>query len=124
MKEKIKVMEVVIDGITYVPKDSIQLAPDVDGMPFVCVRTYSAGVHCGYLKSQVLKEVVLLKAIRIHYWKGAASLSQLAMEGIKNIEESRIAMPVIWNKLTEAIETIKMTDIAASIIQNNATWKV
>ena len=47
----------------------------------VCmVRTYSAGVFLGTLKSREGKEVVLKDARRMWYWDGAASLSQLATE--------------------------------------------
>ena len=50
---------------------------------FVICRTYSAGVFAGFLESREGKEVVLTKARRLWYWDGAASLSQLAMEGTK-----------------------------------------
>ena len=47
----------------------------------VIVRTYSAGVHAGILKSRDGKEAVLTDARRIWYWDGAATLSQLAIDG-------------------------------------------
>ena len=49
---------------------------------YVIVRTYSAGVFAGTLESKEGKEVILSNARRLWYWKGAASLSQLAMEGV------------------------------------------
>ena len=42
------------------------------------VRTYSAGVFAGTVVSRDGKEIALKDARRIWYWKGAASLSQLA----------------------------------------------
>lgn len=48
---------------------------------YVIVRTYSAGVFAGNLKSRNGKEVVLTNARRLWYWAGAASLSQLAVNG-------------------------------------------
>jgi hypothetical protein len=123
MKEKIKVDELVIDGTTYVPKDSNQLAEQRDGMEFVCVRTYSAGVHCGYLQSREGKEVTLVDSIRIHYWSGAASISQLAMEGVVNPDSCRFAIPVKEIFLTEAIEIIPMTDKAVKNIKAVPSWK-
>ena len=58
-------------------------AKEFNGMTYVIVRTYSAGVFAGYLESRVDREAVLRNARRIWYWDGAASLSQLAMEGTK-----------------------------------------
>ena len=49
--------------------------------PYVIVRTQSAGVFAGNLKSRDGKEVVLTDARRLWYWAGAASLSQLAVSG-------------------------------------------
>ena len=68
--------EIEINGVKYVPKDSIKkMANDSKGLPYVLVRTYSAGVHAGYLSERKGKEVKLIKARRIWYWDGAASLS-------------------------------------------------
>lgn len=122
---KIKVEELVMEGITYVPKDSIkQKAESKCGMPYVMVRTYSAGVHCGYLKNRDGKEVTLLDSIRIWKWAGAASLSQLAMEGTNNASECKFGMPITTDfLLTEAIEVIEMTETAKQSIQNVESWK-
>jgi len=119
---KVKVDEIVIEGVTYVPKGS-QSATLKDGMPFVIVRTYSAGVHAGYLKERNGKEVTLLESIRIWKWAGAASLSQLAMEGTNDPGNCKFAMPVNTILLTEAIEIIDMTDTAKQSVQKLATWK-
>lgn len=80
----------------------------------VMIRTYSAGVHFGELVSRKGKEVVLKNAHRVHYWNNACSLSQLAMEGSKNVEGSgnRISMAVDTITLTEAIEIIDMREEA------------
>ncbi len=123
MKGKVKVDELVIDGTTYVPKDSKEPAERKDGLEFVCIRTYSAGVHCGYLKTRDGKEALLLDAIRIHYWSGAASLSQLAMEGVNNPDSCRFAIPVNEIFLTEVIEVIPMTEKAVKNIKSVPSWK-
>lgn len=124
MSKKVKVDEVVIDGMTYVPKESILKSAELkDGMPFVCIRTYSAGVHCGYLKERNGKEATLLDSIRIHYWSGAASLSQLAMEGVNNPDSCRFAIPVNEIHLTEVIEVIPMTEKAVENIKSVPSWK-
>jgi len=125
MDKKIKVDEVTIDGCVYVPKENIMKAEKKDGMPFVMIRTYSAGVHCGYLKTRDKKEVVLLDSIRIWKWSGAASLSQLAMEGTNDISNCKFGMPISTSLiLTEAIEVIEMTERAKQNIQSVESFKV
>lgn len=123
-KTKILVDELTIEGVVYVPKESVMKSAEiVDGMYYAMVRTYSAGVHCGYVKSQVGKEVVLLDSIRIWKWEGAASLSQLAMEGTNDSNNCKFGMVVSEVILTEAIEIIKMTESAKQNIQNVPSWK-
>ena len=76
----------------------------------VMVRTYSAGVHFGTLVSKSGQNAVLENAHRVYYWSSACSLSQLAMEGDKDIEKSKISMAVTQIELDRVIEVISMTD--------------
>jgi hypothetical protein len=117
---------VTIDGIEYVRADSIsstEKAEQLDGMDYVVVRTYSAGVHAGYLKSRDGKEVVLVNARRLWYWSGASTLSQLAMEGVKNPSDCKFPCPVTEITLTEAIEIISCSEVARKNIQEVWEWK-
>ena len=88
----------------------------------VIVRTYSAGVHYGYLVEQSTdgKRVVLEKSRRIWYWTGAASLSQLAVDGPK--AGSKIGVP-IRVEVTEAIEIIDCEQAAVTAIEGMASWR-
>lgn len=72
----------------------------------VMIRTYSAGVHFGTLVSKVGQNVILENAHRVHYWASACSLSQLAMEGDKDIENARISIAVNEIELDQCIEVI------------------
>lgn len=119
-----KIQEITIDGTVYVPKGSQPEMASRDGLPYVCVRTYSAGVHCGYLKSRDGKEVELVDSIRIWAWHGAASLSQLALEGVSRPKECKFGVPLPSITLTEAIEVIPMTDKARESIQGVPSWRV
>lgn len=123
--EKVKVDELKIDGTVYVPKDSIK-EPSIlkDGMPYVLVRTYSAGVHAGYLKGGKGKEIELIEGRRIWKWKGAAACSQLSQEGIRaeNYGNSKIEMKSNYF-LTEAIEIHEMSKQASESIINAPLWK-
>lgn len=121
---KTEIDEIVVKGITYVPKDrQQQLAPEVDGMRYVIVRTYSAGVHAGYLKRREGKEVELLTARRIWRWAGAASLSQLAVDGTSDPDNCKFPCEVSSIELTEAIEVIPCTEKARLSIAGVAVWK-
>lgn len=90
---------------------------------YVIVRTYSAGVFSGNLESKNGKEVVLRNARRIWYWDGAASLSQLAMEGTKKPENCKFPCEVTRIELLEAIEILDVTTQAEESIKKVPIWK-
>ena len=108
---------IVIDGIEYVSKEL------KESMKYVIARTYSAGVFAGYMKSKNGKEVELVNARRLWYWSGAASLSQLAMEGVKNINKCKFPCEVDEVILTEVIEIIPCTEEARLNIASVPVWK-
>lgn len=85
----------------------------------VIVRTYSAGVHFGYLKRRDGKEVELERSRRIHSWWGAKSCSGLAAKGLDQ-SRSDVADRVSIT-LTEAIEIIDCTPEAVESIEG-ARW--
>lgn len=75
----------------------------------VIVRTYSAGVHIGTLKSAAGRECELIDALRLWKWEGGGlSLSVIATGGIKGGRVNRTASVF----LTEAIEYLPVTDEA------------
>ena len=80
--------------------------------PFVVVRTYSAGVHCGVLESRRGREVTLSNARRVWRWRGANTLNELALRGADEAY-TRISEPVSSNTLTEAIEVIVASQVGA-----------
>jgi hypothetical protein len=117
---KTEMKTITINGEEYIRKSDVEtgtMATDTSGMPYVCIRTYSAGVHCGYLKERNGKEVELVNARRIWKWSGAFTLSELATKGIENPSECKFACVVPSIYLTEAIEIIPMTESAMKSIQ-------
>ena len=90
---------------------------------YVIVRTYSAGVFAGYLESRNGQEVVLTRARRLWYWKGAASLSQIAQEGVKSPDECRFPCEVDRVTLLQAIEILAVTEVARKNISEVPVWK-
>ncbi|MDR1562299.1 MAG: hypothetical protein LBS54_04325 [Dysgonamonadaceae bacterium] len=94
---------------------------------FYIIRTYSAGVWFGNIKSLKGTECVVINARRIHYWAGAASLSQLALEGVKRPKECRFAMTIIDQEgvyLPQTIEVLPCTDAAVENINAVPVWKI
>lgn len=117
--------EMNINGKVYVPKgQDYRSAQKIDGMECVLVRTYSAGVHFGYLKSRENKNVELVKSIRIWRWDGADSLSQIAVDGVGKPENCKFSVEVSSIILTEAIEIIALTEKARINLYNVKTWKI
>ena len=90
---------------------------------YVIVRTYSAGVFAGELESRNGQEVVLRYARRLWYWAGAASLSQLAMEGVKKPKECKFPCEVDRVELLQAIEILDCTEDAQVSIAGVEIWK-
>ena len=112
-----------INEVEYVRKDTLnQTASTYNGMPYVIVRTYSAGVFAGYLESRKDKEVVMRQARRIWYWDGAASLSQLATDGTSKPSNCKFPCAVDKVELTEAIEILQCTETAKKSISEVKVW--
>ena len=110
-----------IDDVEYVRKD--QITTPVQYEDYVIVRTTSAGVFMGHLASRNGKEVMLQDARRLWYWNGAASLSQLALEGVSRPKDCKFPAPLPEVTLTEAIEIIPCTEKAVKSVQGVAVWK-
>ena len=128
--EKQNIKEVEINGILYVPKgtNENQLAkPNVDGLKAVLIRSYAAGVHFGWLRDQEFTEagkvVTLVNTRRIWYWDGAASLSQVALEGVKKPESCKFSVMIDENEIVNVIETIPLTEKALDNLLKVAIWK-
>lgn len=107
---------ITVDGVTY----TAELPPTNE---YVIVRTYSAGVHFGVVAKREGREVTLRAARRIWYWDGAASLSQMAVDGVSKPENCKFSVTVPEILLLEAIEIIPCTDKARDCILGVADWK-
>lgn len=90
---------------------------------YYVIRTKKA-VHVGYMVRREGREVELKKSRRIWYWQGACSLSQIAVDGVKNPEKCKFSVPVPSIILTDAIEIISCTQKAKQSIEGVPEWKV
>lgn len=117
------VKTIKIDDVEYIRKDDI---PSIENNEnYSVIRTQSAGVHAGYLSETALSEgrVVLKSARRIWYWDGAASLSQLALEGVSKPENCKFSVVVPEITLLGVIEIIPCTISALKNIAGVKAWK-
>ena len=113
-----------INEVEYVRRDRVgEAAKNVDGLPYVIVRTYSAGVHAGYMKNHKGREVKLLNSRRMWSWQGAATLSQMAQSGTSNPSRCKFPEEVGEIILTEAIEILAVTEQANKTIGEVPIWK-
>lgn len=115
-----------IDDVEYVRKDSIRdnaPANDLDGMKYVVVRSRDSGCHAGYLKERNGDEVTLINSRRLWMWQGAATLSQLAMEGVSKPSACKFPCEVDEIIITGCCEVISARAKAQSSIKEVAIWK-
>ena len=106
----------IIDGVEYVEKSkAVELAPLTDGLKYVVCRTYSAGVHIGYLKSKEGQTVELVNSRRLWQWSGAAELCQVAMDGVDDDSKFSTMVPEII--IDQVIEVITVSNKAKEILE-------
>ena len=118
---------IMIDEQKYVRADCVKPAEKVDGMERCIIRSYGAGVFIGYVADQKAElngvNVILKQAKRIHYWDGACSLTQLALEGTKKPNNCRITDAIESQFIANIIEKIPVTDKASKNIDEVKIWK-
>ena len=121
--DKIDVNEVEINGEVYVKKSSTpSLALPVDGMPYIIHRS-RAGIFAGYLSQKEGQEVVLVNSRQLWSWTGAATLSQLAVDGTNNPSGCKVPMAVPERTLPETMEMLTCTEKARKSIEGLPVWK-
>ena len=117
-----KIDKIEIEGITYVPENTLQKATQLDGLDYVIIRAEGAGVFAGYLESEEDDTVVLLNARRIWYWDGASSLSELATYGTAKPENCKFPCEVAKIKIFKVLEILETTEKARKSIQSVVIW--
>ena len=89
----------------------------------VIVRCARSGVFYGEIKEQKGSEVVMTNARCLWSWQGAASLLQLALEGVTDPLECKFTVYVPEIALIDAIEIIPCTDEAVQSIEGVKEWR-
>ena len=93
-------------------------------MEKVIIRTQSAGVFFGEIKERNGSEATIRNCRRLWYWEGAASLSQLALEGVKKPQNCKFTVTVGEITVLGVIEIIPCTEAAIESINNVPIWKI
>ena len=94
---------------------------------FYIIRTYSAGVWFGNIKQLNENSVILTNARRLWYWSGAASLSQLAVEGTKKSNDCKFTVTITDEEgvyLPQIIEVLPCTSEAVENIKSVKEWEI
>ena len=89
----------------------------------VIVRGDRSGVFFGTLAEKNGTEVKLENCRRLWYWSGAASISQLAVDGTMNPEGCKFTVTVDNILILDSIEIIPCTDKAIASIEAVREWK-
>lgn len=122
MLEEMKLKD-VMQLIQMLQGKSLEESPSKTYEGYYVVRTYSAGVFAGEIESRKGREVIVKNARRLWKWAGAASLSQLAMEGVKDPDNCMFPCEVDQVELLEVVEILKCTEKAKQSIKGVKIWK-
>jgi hypothetical protein len=86
------------------------------------VRTDRAGVFFCEITERRGSEADIANARRIYYWRGAATCSQIAVDGV--LPQSQLTLAVPTMTVLGVIEIIPCSEKAAKILNEIPVWKL
>ena len=101
-----------------------EIAGYLRGEQYCVVRCDRAGVFFAKVTSLFNGVAELRDCRRLWYWDGAASLSQLAMEGVTKPKNCKFTVTVPQMTVTGVIEVIPCTDEAVQCIKEVPAWRM
>ena len=87
------------------------------------IRGDRSGVFYGEIAEHNDREVKITNCRRLWYWDGAASLSQLALEGVTAPGNCKFTVTVPELTILDAIELIPCTEAACKNIDGVKVWR-
>ena len=90
----------------------------------VIIHAAEAGVFYGTLTAKEGNEVELKDCRRIWYWDGAASISELAVNGTAKPQACKFTVVVPQMQIMGVIEIIPCTDEAQKSIESVWVWTI
>ena len=106
-------------GVQIISKEEITMIGK-----YVIVRGDRSGVFAGVLVSEEGQKVVLKDCRRLWYWNGAASISQIAKDGVSRASSCKFTVTVEQIAILDAIEIIPTTAAAEANIKAVREWKM
>ena len=91
---------------------------------YYIIRCNRAGVFFARIRERNGDEAILEDCRRLWYWAGAASLSQLAIEGVKSPRDCKFTITVPTMTVLGVIEVIPCTEEAEKNIKAVPTWRI
>lgn len=91
---------------------------------YYIIRADRAGVFFGNIKARNGSEVTMTNVRRLWYWEGAASLSQLAVDGTCKPKQCKFTVPVSEMTVLGVIEIIPCSEKSVESIAGVAEWKL
>lgn len=111
--------KITVNGVVYVRESDLVQGKDAP----VIVRGDRSGVYYGTIEKRQGKTVILRNARNIWYWSGAASLSQLAEEGVKDPAGCKFPQSVAQTEILDVIQIFQTTEAARKSIEAVPIWK-
>jgi len=90
----------------------------------VIIRANRAGVFYGTLTQKDGNEVELTDCRRLWYWDGAASISEIALSGVRKPNDCMFSVTVASIVICGVIEILPCTDAAVESIESVPVWKM
>lgn len=90
----------------------------------VIIRAARAGVFFGTLAEIEGENALIQNCRRLWYWKGAASLSQLANEGVKKPQNCKFSVVIPTLGVRGVIEVIPASNEAIECIEKVSVWRI
>ena len=87
------------------------------------IRGDRSGVFYGEIAERNDREVKITNCRRLWYWDGAASLSQLALEGVTEPRNCKFTVTVPELTVLDAVELIPCTETACKSIDGVKVWR-
>jgi len=112
---------IMIDDVKYIREDSIQQIRPADS-DYVLIRGNRSGVFFGNLITKDGQEVLIGNVIRIYFWDGANTLSELSAHGTCKPDECKFLAPIDRITVLDAIEIIPCTQKAVDSIKGVTSW--
>lgn len=87
------------------------------------IRTNRAGVFFGHIKERRGSEATLTDVRCLWYWDGAASLMQMAADGVSRPSRCKFTVTLPEMEVLDVIEILPCSDKAVDRIMGVPAWK-